>query len=602
MSSAARRLWMFVGVLALCFVALELRLFHLQVVKHPALSERATGMRQRTERMLAARGRMFDRNGIQLAQSVPAVELYADSRHTEKHRDEVAGVLGRILGDAAGAEPDAELGIRALLDRDGYRRIGARRIWDGEQIAMLRQAKRDDLLPGIVLSPTWTRRYAEGSSAAGLIGYVDTDGRAQTGLERSFDAYLRGTDGERLTLRDSARNEIYDLAAADEMVPPTPGADVHLTLDTVIQAFAEEALDAAVAQFRPDWAVAVVLDPRNGEILALANRPTFDPNHYSNYPVDQHQNRAIAARYTPGSAFKPFVMAAAMEAGVVSLAERIDCENGQHSFDGRTVHDSHPHGLLTPLEIIADSSNIGMSKIMLRMVPPDGARGAPSTAQAAAFRRLYRTFADLGFGKKTGIGVVTEEAGVLRPPSEWTRKYTAVSMAFGHELAVTALQMAAAFGVFATDGVYHAPVLLDSVVGANGRVLVEGQRRERSVFDRVVALRMRQMLEAVVEEGTGKRAMVPGYRVAGKTSTAEYESDASRETASFIGFAPAEDPRVLVAIVLDQPKGPHGEHMGGDVAAPAAGRILANTLRYLRIAPDRNAAETTPSSTARMPR
>ncbi len=605
MTTSARRFRLFVGVLGLCFLALEIRLFHIQVVMHPELRATADRLHRSTEAVLAARGYIVDRDGHVLAQSVAALDLYADSRHTLDDRDAIARCLETILHPAADGRAFADARdengseLRALLDRDGYRKLLPRPIWNGDQVAQLRQAKRDGLLSGVVLDGTWTRRYAEGASAAGLIGYVDSEGRGAAGLELTYDAYLRGTDGSRETRRDNARAPLFD--ADCQMVPPSPGADVRLTLDVVIQHSAEAALDEAVAQFRPTWAVAVVLDPRNGEVLALANRPTFDPNHYSNYPLDQHQNRTIASQYTPGSAFKPYVMAAAIEAGVVSLSERIDCDNGVHNFDGRLVHDAHPHGLLTPLEIIAESSNIGMSKIMMRMVPADASGGGPSDAQLASFRRLHRLFTDLGFGQKSGIGVAGEESGLVRPVSQWTRKYTAVSMAFGHELAVTPLQMAAAFAVFATDGVYHTPVLLDSVVGGDGRVLVEGHRAERQVFDPKTARRMRAMLEAVVLEGTGKRAMLDGYRVAGKTSTAEYETDASRHTASFVGFAPVEDPRVLVLIVLDQPQGEHGEHMGGDVAAPAAARILSDSLTYLRVAPHRS-ADSDAASVARTPR
>lgn len=571
-ASARARFVFFIALVTACFAALEIRLFHLQVIRHPAVAERAEGQHRSTEKVLAARGRVLARNGHVLAESIPAVDVYANSEWTHGRRDAIAAELENAFGDEL-------LGVREKLETEGYRRILRKPAADDRLFSDLWQRKRAKKLPGIELERTWVRRYPEGSLAAHAVGYVDGDGKGCGGVEQAFDGELSGKHGLRRTERDAAQRPLVDSDCVDDV--PEQGADLRLTLDVVLQYFAEEALDRAVEQHRPKWATAVVLDPLNGELLALASRPTFDPNHYGNYPLEQHANRAIAYHYTPGSSFKPFIMAAALDTAAVRLGERIDCSS--FNFRGRTLHDVHPHDApLTPAEIIAESSNIGIAKIALRLVASEE---QPVPAQQAGFRRIHERLTDLGFGSKTDLLLPGEATGTLTDMQTWSRKYTLVSLAIGHEISVTPVQLAAAFAVFANSGAYHAPRVLDAVIDGDGIARSFPRAEPRQVFDPLTADQVREMLVGVVDDGTGTKAAVEGYSVAGKTSTAQWERDRSKYTSSFVGFAPAFDPRLLVVVVVDQPRG--GSHFGGSVAAPAAGEILERGLAYLRVPQDR---------------
>lgn len=569
MERSRRRLAFFVILLSACFVALEVRLFHLQVVAHPEAERRVEASHKRVESAVASRGRILSRHGYVLAESLPAVDVYADSRWTQDRRTEISATLAELL-DVPSSEIDSRLA------RPGYVRVLRRPLADGERLVGLRRVKRARKLPGIDLEETTVRRYPEGALAAHVVGFIDLEGRGQAGVERVFDDALQGTAGETIVTADALQRPLFDVDSSE--VLPTPGADLRLTLDVVMQYFTEEAIDRVVEEHAPAWASIVVLDPRNSEVLACASRPTFDPNQYGAYPLEHLANRAVSFQYTPGSTIKPIMMATVLDAAAVRLDEEVDCSSFR--YRGRTVRDAHPNGVLTVPQIISESSNIGIAKLALRLVPDESHAKA---VRQTAFRRVHETFSAIGFGRPSGIRLPAEASGTLRNVRNWTPQYTLVSMAFGHELSTTPLQLAAAFAVFATGGVYHAPRIVDAIVGPDGIERPVPRRPARRVFDVETASDVRDMLVAVVEEGTGARGRSDRFLIAGKTSTAEWDTDRRKKTSSFAGFAPADDPRLLVVVVVDRPT--ENGHSGGRVAAPAAKEILERGLTYLTVPP-----------------
>lgn len=588
MEPARSRFMFFTFLLLLGFVGVEARLFYLQVRKNPKQVERAANTYFNEEEVLAARGSILMSNDFPLAESVPAVRIWADANWTARTEEgespEQRDAIAAEIEDAVG-HPIPNL--RAQLDKPGYRPIAiepletgkrSKLLADGEKIAKLLDKKRDRKLPGITLERTWLRTYPQNELAANVVGYVDTEGRGKAGLELSFDSDLTGVDGSRRLLKDVYGTAIYDVGCSS--LPATPGHDVHLTLDVVIQYYLEEALDKVVDAHRPKWVSGVVLDPQTGDVLAMACRPSYDPNHYQNYDLGAQLNRSTALSYTPGSTFKPFMMAAVMEWTNLSLRSEIDCSSV--NIDGRSIRDAHTHGRLTPEEIMAESSNIGMCKLVMRLCPESI---TSHELQIKRFSRVHSLFTDLGFGSKLDIGVPAESNGRLAPAENWSRRYTLASMAFGHEIGVTPIQLASAFATFANGGIYTTPRLIESVTASDGTVLRKNVPKSRRIYTKATADKIRDMLVSVVDEGTGTKAAVEGYTVAGKTSTAQNESDPSKYTSSFAGFAPARDPRLLVSIVVDQPR--RGGHYGGTVAAPAASDVLARSLAYLRVPCDR---------------
>lgn len=572
MAHARRRLLYFAVVLSLCFLALELRLFHLQVIQNPVALESVTAMSHTWEKQLRSRGRIVMRNGYVLAESLPSVDLYANSRWTRGKRDEIASRLSDVLGETG-------VDLRDRLERDGYVRLLKKPLCDGDQIVRLLELKRTRKLDGIELEQTWVRHYPESSLAAHVVGFVNAEGKGQAGIERCLEPALEdGSEAIRVMGRDAARRPMLDLDSV--LADARPGSEVRLTLDVVVQYFAEEALDQVMAEHKPKWASIVVIEPMSGDLLAMASRPTFDPNRYGSYPLEHLLNRSVSFHYTPGSTFKPFIMASVLSAGSADLNEMIDCR--QFQMNGRRIVDSHPNGLLTPIEIMVESSNIGMSKLALRLIP-ERSQGRP--AQQEAFERIHELLTDLGLGQGPRLPLPAVTAGMLSRPRNWSRTWTVPSLSFGHEISVSPVQLAAAFQVFANGGYYIEPRLVEALVEPNGLARELRAENVRPVFDRAVTRQITEMLVGVVDRGTGTAAALQGYSVAGKTSTAQWERDSSRYTSSFVGYAPASDPRLLVAVVVDQPAGKF--HSGGKVAAPAAGEVLGRSLNYLGVRQDR---------------
>jgi len=435
-------------------------------------------------------------------------------------------------------------------------------------------------LEGIGVMPEYERVYPQGSLACQVIGFTGVDEQGLEGIEQAFDDVLAGTPGYVELQRDAAGRHISLPNAPSR--PPQKGADMELTLDSVIQGQAEAALREAADLWAPRCgAFAIVLDPRNGDVLAAAGTPSYDPNRYSDYKPDDLKNRArarfIVDWMEPGSIQKVFVFAAALNERVITEQTPIGCENGSWFMPGRPkpLRDVHPYGTLSAAQVIVKSSNIGATKIGQKLGP----------------EALYRYMRAFGFGQLTGFELPGENPGMLRPPSQWT-KLSLASICFGQEICVNGLQMALAYGAIANDGVLMRPRLIRRIQRPDGAWAERPPRPVRRVIPASVAQRVRRVLCGVVEEGTGKAARLAGYTVGAKTGSAQkavngvYASGAT--VCSFVAMAPVENPRLVVMVTVDEPtKTAGGRHFGGTVAAPVAAKILQQALPYLGVAPDK---------------
>lgn len=437
------------------------------------------------------------------------------------------------------------------------------------------EAVRKAALPGVEFREEYKRFYPHDSAGCPqVVGWRGRDNVGLGGIELAWDASLAGKPGERWTLRDARQQRIPSLGEIEN--PARPGHDVITTIDTTLQFIAEQQLDEVVRQWSPKAATCVVMDPRTGEVLALACRPTFNPNYAWNFPADSQKNRAITDPSEPGSTFKGIVFAGVIDERLYAPSDSLDCEGGSYTLPwGRTIHDHSPYGLLTLTEVITKSSNIGMAKLGMRL-------GA---------RRMHEVVTAFGFGSPTGIGLPGESAGILRPLRDWTLDSTP-SIAFGHEVSVTPMQLATAYCAIANGGWLLKPQVVLRVVDEKGNVV---ESTETTIVRRVIQERTaratQEVLVAVVDKGTGSKAQVRGYSVAGKTGTAQKLLPDGRYShekyvSSFVGFAPAYDARVLVLVSVDEPRG-EGILYGGTVAAPHVGAILAKALRHLEVEPDR---------------
>ena len=464
-----------------------------------------------------------------------------------------------------------------LLAIGGYRHFVwvKRKVSDAERKRVLGARG----LPGVGVVQEYTRRYVHEGLASQLIGFTGIDENGLEGLELALNEALGGQPGEAAFRRDAAGRHISAIGLLRR--EPRPGADVELTLDAVVQAYAEAALKEAWELWAPRAAVAVVVEPRTGDLLAAASLPTFDANRYGTYEPADLKDR-LRARYIvdwmePGSIMKPFVLSGALTEGVVSEDTVIFCENGVWLLGSRRFHDHHAYGNLTAAEVIIKSSNIGAAKIGTRL-------GA---------ERTYRTLRRYGFGQPTGLPVRGENPGLLRPPARWT-SYSLPSISVGQELCVNMMQMTLAYAAIANDGVRMRPRVVRRVRRQDGTWQECPPKAACRAIPASVARRVRRILLRTVEEGTGRRAKLELYSVGGKTGTAQKAVQGafshSAVICSFVAMAPIERPRLVVMVSVDQPtKHTGGRHFGGTAAAPVVGRILNQSLAYLGVEPDKAA-------------
>ncbi len=549
----------FTGLTVFLFAALLFRFFALMVTRHEELSGVAAGQRSTSRELWALRGTIRDRHGreVALTRAVPSVAVDPAAVAPED-REAVAAHLAKVLGLPRRF-------VREQLGKDARFRWLARHITDPRTAARL-----PELDPAFAtVREELYRSYPAGRAAAQLVGFTDVDGRGLTGLELALDRLLAPRFGREALVRDGRAGLMKFARGPDGSTRPgRDGVDVVLAMDLTVQTFVEEALDRAVEEWKPASATAIVLDPRNGDVLALASRPTFDPGDYRRARPEATKCRAVTDSYEFGSTIKPLIAAAALDEVVASLGDRFDCtHDGSWRIGRRTLHDHKPLGVLSFRDVIVKSSNIGIAQIGLRL----------------GCERTYRLVRSLGFGRSTGSGLPGEVEGTVTAREKWTEAYTLASVSMGHELTATPLQFVAAFATLANDGVLFRPRVALRVGDREIPV-----RAERQVFSRAVARgAMPDLLEGVVNEGTGTKAKVPGYRVGGKTGTAQVlkRGGVDGYVSSFVGIAPLEDPRFVVLVVLERPRRDKGTPYGGSCAAPCVGEILARCLGYAEIPP-----------------
>jgi len=529
-----------------CFVSLGVRAFYLMGGVSTAFLQRQGEARYaRTLDVPATRGKITDRNGVVLAASVPARAVWAIPDDVEATPSQIAE-LARLLDS-----PVAELKRRLADDDRSF--VYLRRQVDADVAARIASMK----LPGVHSSREFKRHYPEGPTVAHLIGFTSVEDKGQEGVELAQEQALAGRPGSRRVIKDRLGRIVDD----DWLREPLDGRDLALSIDSRVQYIAHSALHGAIEKNKARAGAAIVLDVATGEILALANWPSFDPNTRGRASIDAVRNRAITDTFEPGSTMKPFSVAAALEAGKVRPETRIQTAPGRLTIGDRTIGDAHPQGVLTVEEVVAKSSNVGTAKIALDM-----------PAQT-----LWESYTAVGFGQAPRLEFPGAVAGRLRPAKTW-RPIEQATISYGHGVSVTLMQLARAYSVFANDGELL-PVSLVRTGTAPSATRVMSADTARA---------MRRMLEmAVSDEGTAPAARIPGYRVAGKTGTAYKIRNGQyvREyVASFVGFAPASDPRIVVAVMIDEPGA--GLHYGGQVAAPVFAQVVASTLRTLQVAPD----------------
>lgn len=541
------------------FGGVAVRLVFLQVVEHDRLAERAYRQQNKVVEVPAARGSVFDRNGRELAVSVEAKSLYGIPSRVDNPRA-VAARLAPLIGSPVSA-------VAAKLSTEKSFVWLARKTSPDVPSKVESAGGFDGMLGWLEDS---RRYYPKRGLAAHVIGFTGMDGEGLEGLEALYEPEIGGSQGKAVTRKDGAGREVFSLE--DGFVPPRAGLDLTLTLDERIQYIAEKELDRVVARYRPASACAIVMDPRTGEILAVANRPGFNPNNWQRYSSGSWRNRAVTDIYEPGSTFKVVTAAAALEEKVMSPSDTLYCGDGKIKVGGRVIHDAHKEeGRLSFAEVIQKSNNVGTVKVALELGP----------------ERLHKYAAAFGFGKKTGVDLPGEASGTLREPGDWSGVSVA-SVAIGQEVGVTPLQMLAAVNAIANGGVWAQPYMVSEIRDKDGAVKGLRERQgKRRVISESTASRLTGILCTVVEEGgTAVEASVRGYQVAGKTGTAQKFDPAvgrySREkyTSSFVGFVPADEPRISVIVVVNEPK---GEIYGGRVAAPAFRSIVEQTMAYLKV-------------------
>lgn len=535
------------------------RLVQIQLVHHEVYVHRASRQQERTVALTPLRGRLLDARGRLLAESVTASSIYADPQ--------------AIRDPAAVAETLA--GIEGLgVDRDELERRLRRRsefAWIRRQVPDDVWARVEDLgLEGIYALPEHSRTYPNGPLAASTLGWVGIDGEGLAGIEHSLNRFVRGAPGVVTLLRD-ARRGMY-LVGGEGANAAVDGLDVYLTLDEVIQHIAERTLRETVEQSGARSGSVVIMDPFSGAILAIASWPTFDPNHFGSYGASSWRNRVVQDVFEPGSTYKIVAAAAGLEEGLVTPSQIIDCGDGGIDIAGFRIreHGQNRYGLLSFEDVLVHSSNVGTIRVAHLLGP----------------RRLYDYSRRFGFGERTGIELPGEAAGILRPTEQWSKLSNAI-VSIGQEIAVTPLQMVQAISVVANGGRRIQPHILDRVVDGNGQIVhrTELPLPEPVISERTAAV-LNEMLKSVVSRGTGSRAALNEYVVAGKTGTAQKAGPGgylpNKTIASFGGYVPADRPRLAILVVIDEPR---TAQYGGTVAAPAFREIAEGALRYLRVPP-----------------
>lgn len=548
------------SVLGLWAVGIEARLVYLQVVDHQDLVDRAERQQMRTIKPAAKRGDILDRRGRVLATSVDADTIYAVPSAIDDQRAAVSRVCG-ALGDCSSKDR------QELVDRLTRQRNFA---------YIRRQVSPDEAkrvaalnLDGIGFVKESRRYYPNTELASHLLGYVGLDNKGLGGIESAYDAQIRGKDGRILVQTDARRHAFNRFEQ-----PPTAGSTIELTIDEYLQHIVEKELHAGVVEHRAEGGSAVVMDPRTGEILAMANEPTFNPNVYRDYPETARRNRAVQDLYEPGSTFKIVTASAAIEEHVMPIDTLIDTEPGYIRIGNSIVdeYEGHNYHTLSFTDVIVKSSNVGAIKIGFKI----------------GTERLSRFVSLFGFGTRVSPDFPGESTGIVWRPEQWTDRALA-SVSMGYQVAVTPMQMVSAFASVANGGEYVEPRVVRAVYRDGLRYAVKPKVLRRTISAETAAT-LTGIMEQVVERGTAKGAQIPGYTIAGKTGTASKlingRYSVSENNVSFAGFLPSRNPVVAIIVMLDAPHA--GGRSGGVVAAPIFRKIAESTLRYFGVPPTVN--------------
>jgi cell division protein FtsI (penicillin-binding protein 3) len=544
--------------LVVWMLAVAARLVQVQISQHDDLTARARSQQLAAVDTSPIRGQVLDRQGRELARSIDTESFYAEP--DEIHN---VGLTAKSIAAATGLD-QAELTKRLNDAKDSDKKF----VWIVRRMDVAAANKLDALnLEGVHSRKEPKRYYPNDSLAAHVLGFVGIDEIGLSGVEQYYNDKIRGESGKLYEEKDRRGRafESYE-------IQPHPGQTVVLTIDQTIQFRTEQALGAAVERAHAKSGHAIVMDPNTGEILALANAPTFDPNQAANISPEDRKNGAVQDIYEPGSTFKIVAFSAAIEKGLVKPEDKINCQMGQITVAGRVIHDHHPFGVLTVADALAQSSDVGAIKLGL-LVGNDS---------------MYDYMKRLGFGARTGIDLNGESPGMLRPVNRW-QPSSMGSLAMGQEVGVTPLQMATAYSVLANGGLLVKPHLVREVRTPDGTVVFQAKTESRRALKPETAAAMRGMFEGVTLHGTARKAQLNGYTAAGKTGTAQKIDpktrtySATKFIGSFIGFAPVNNPAVVIIVVIDEPQ---GSYHGGDIAAPVFREIAEQILPELNVTPD----------------
>ncbi len=555
-SGATHRLYLLGGFLLFWLCVICLRLVYLQIFRYGDFQQRADHQQQRAINVSAKRGIIFDRQGHELAMSILVDSAFAVPSEVPDLPNAVA-LITRITGEDARS---------VLSDCRAHKTFcWVARKANAETIDRIRALN----LQGIHFQKESKRFYPKRELAAQVLGYVGTDDGGLSGIERQYNEQLKGQPG-RMQISVDARKKWFARIEKE----PEAGNNVVLTIDEKIQYIAERELEQAIKDTRAIAGTVVVENPHTGEILALANRPTFNPNIKKEIRNEALKNRAVSDVYEPGSTFKLVTISGALEERVTRPEEVFDCQMGSIVINGMRIRDSKPHGLLTVSDVLAESSDVGAIKIALRLGED----------------RFYKYIRAFGFGQQTGIELPGETRGLTKPVNRWS-KVSIGAISMGQEIGVSPIQLAAMVSTFANDGVWEAPRIVATTTPPQSmpQTVVFHPEHERRVISALTAAQMRQMMHQVVLHGTGRKAVLEAYTSAGKTGTAQKVDPATgaysrtKYVGSFAGFAPINNPAVVVAVILDSAV---GLHQGGQVAAPVFQRITQQVLEYLHVPHD----------------
>ncbi|WP_303722347.1 penicillin-binding protein [Malonomonas rubra] len=549
----------FFGVLFVAaFLVVAGRAYYLHVVQAPKLQDRADQQRQRVVELAPQRGSILDRNGDPFALSLDTQSLYADPVLV-KEPEKVAGQLSDLL----------KMKKQELLELLSAKKrfVWIKRKLDPELANQVRKLG----IGGLQFVPEHKRFYPQASVASQVVGFTGLDPKGLEGIELEYDQLLQGQPG-RLVSQHDARGR--GMATEEQLVQGgVPGHSLQLTLDRSLQYIAEKELARVIKEFAAKSGSVVVMEPSSGKILALTSQPDYNPNLPDKSRVSSRRNRAVTDMYEPGSTFKPFLLAGALEEKIVRPGQKTYCENGRYEVGGKVIRDTKKHGRLNLEEMLKYSSNIGFAKL----------------GKALERDRFYSYIRDFGFGETTGLDLPGEVKGMLRPPSRWF-EIDLAAISFGQGLSVTPIQIATAMSAIANGGLLMEPYLVEKVIDADGQTVQQRLPQvKRRVISEQTAKLVRKMMVSVTEPGgTGTRAALPGYQVAGKTGTAQkvdpvtggYSLD--KRVSSFIGFVPAESPALVISVSIDEPD---GKGYGGVVCAPAFARIAEQSLSHLNVLP-----------------